>query len=390
MGLASLTRARVTIPAATAAQMRAQMPQMTERMVEAILDEVPRYRDYPDRYRQQVYQLCRLAIRLFIQIVETGNPPRNRDVDLVQRVGRNVAVQGEPLEPMLHALRIGARVGWDETRRVSRQEPPVPAEVMPALAGQVFEYIDQLSSRIAEAYAAQVGETTRAQVLNESVLFDDLLVGRAGVERVEAIGLERPRVALAMSAGGPTRDAAATLAAAVAGRMGTRFPRSVVGRRGGAMVWLLAREPMAQVLAGCAARQPVGFGVSSATEEVPLGRAVDEAVVAAGIGLELGPGKLFDYAQVYPYAALRADALALARARAALLAPLEQEPVLLETLRHYFETGRSVTRTAARVHRHRQSVIYRLRRACQLLDVQLTDAEAMFRLEAAIRAAPPG
>jgi purine catabolism regulator len=78
----------------------------------------------------------------------------------------------------------------------------------------------------------------------------------------------------------------------------------------------------------------------------------------------------------------------LARSHAALLGPLRDKPLLLETLRHYFAANRSVSRTAARVHRHRQSVIYRLRRAASLLAIDLNDAEAMFRLEAALRTMP--
>ena len=158
-------------------------------------------------------QRCRLATRIFLHVLTTGRPPAPRKITVVQNITPNVALQGEPLEPFLHALRIGLRVGWDETLRVS---PAAPPELTLPLARQVFEYIDRLSSRVAEAYALQVEESAR-------------------------------------------------------------------------------------------------------------------------------------------------------------------------TLRHYIATKRSVSKTAARVHRHRQSVIYRLRRAAELLAVDLDDAGAMFRLEAALR-----
>lgn len=368
------------------------MPEMTALMVDAILDEVPRYSADPERFRQPVLQLCRLATRLFLRIVETGGPPRSREVAVVRGIARNVALQGEPLEPLLHAVRIGARVGWDETVRVSRTEPAMPAELMPALAGQVFEYIDQLSSSVAETYALQVEESARAQAFSESRLFEDLIAGRAGVDRVEARAVDRPRVALALAAGGPDRVSAQRSAEAVGSRLSMRFPRSVVGQRNGHSVWLLAREPLALVLTDCAGDQTVAFGLSTATDQVPLGRAVDEAVVAATLGLEMAPegsGRARQFAQVYPYAALRSDPVALARSHAALLGPLQAHPALMDTLRHYFANNRSVSRTAAQVHRHRQSVIYRLRRITELLDVDLDDAEVMFRLEAAVRTLAP-
>jgi len=97
---------------------------------------------------------------------------------------------------------------------------------------------------------------------------------------------------------------------------------------------------------------------------------------------------LIEYVRVYAYAALRSDPVGLARSHEAILAPLANQPLLLDTLRHYFAANRSVSKTAARVHRHRQSVIYRLRRAAELLAVDLDDAEAMFRLEAALRTLP--
>jgi DNA-binding PucR family transcriptional regulator len=164
-----------------------------------------------------------------------------------------------------------------------------------------------------------------------------------------------------------------------------------MGHRGGISVWLLAREPLIPALEAAAAGEDVAFGVSSASDDIPLGRAVEEAVVAARLGAEAIPAErapLTEYARVYAYAALRLDPVGLARSQAALLGPLRDKPLLLDTLRHYFAANRSVSQTAARVHRHRQSVIYRLRRAASLLAIDLNDAEAMFRLEAALRTMP--
>ena len=150
---------------------------------------------------------------------------------------------------------------------------------------------------------------------------------------------------------------------------------------------------MTSALQAAAAGDEVAFGVSSASDDVPLGQAVEEAIVAARLGVEMAGEEwpaVIEYPRVYAYAALRSDPVGLARSHAALLAPLGEHEVLLDTLRHYFATNRSVSKTAARVHRHRQSVIYRLQRASKLLGIDLNDAEAMFHLEAAIRTLPGG
>lgn len=380
------------VPAPVIARLRQGMPQMTALMESAILAEVPRYREDPERYRGDVLELCRLATRIFLRILETGRPPGSREVAVVQLVGRTVAAGNEPLEPLLHALRIGARVGWDQTLRAGITQREVLPEELLGLAGQVFEYIDQLSSRIAEAYASQLEEAARARVMTESALFEELVSGRSVVYPPGSAAAASPRVALAVAPAEPDRAAARAAGEIVAGRLRTRFPRTVSGQRHGLAVWLLPREPLAQVLADCAAGTEVVFGSSSVGEDTSMVRAVEEAVVAARMGVELRhvTGRTwFDFPSFYPYAALRSDPAGLARAQASILGPLLENPSLLATLREYFAQNRSVSRTAARVHLHRQSVIYRLRRAAQLLDARFDDGEAMWRIEAAVRALPP-
>src|SRR3979411_1226474 len=285
-------------------RLRSQAPQILARMEAAILEEVPRYSADPARYRQAVFQRCRLATRMFLRILTTGEPPGQREISGAQAIARSMAREGEPLEPLLHALRIGLRVGWDETMRVSLDRPAAPPQQMLPLAAQVFQYIDQLSSRIAEAYAIQVEAPARAQVINESALFEDLIAGRAGADRVEARAVDRPRVALALAAAGKDSTASRRVSDTVAGRMRSRFPRSAVGQRGGIPVWLLAREPLLAVLEAAGAGHEVAFCFSTASDQVPLGRAVEEAVVAARLGIELETGAwpvVTEYPRVYAY-----------------------------------------------------------------------------------------
>src|SRR5258708_10155668 len=227
-------------------RLRTQMAQFSQGMEGAILSEVPHYAGDPARYRQPVFQRCRLATRMFLRILTTGQPPGPREITVVQNIARNIAILGEPLEPLLHALRIGLRVGWDETVRVSLDPPAAPPELMLPLAAQGFEYIGQLSSRIAEAYARQVEESARASVINESALFDELIPGRAGPDRVEARAVERPRVALAVAVAEPDPTSARRTADNVAGRSRGRLPPAVVGQRGGVAVGLVGPAPLGQ------------------------------------------------------------------------------------------------------------------------------------------------
>ena len=356
-------------------------PEISRLMVNEILREVPHYASSPGRYGDAVLQRCRLAVRIFVRIVDTGAPPGPRDINVVRRVGRTVAAAGEPLEPLLHALRIGARVGWEETLRESRREPALPPGEMLPLAGRVFEYIDQLSSSMAEAYSQEVEEGARRQAMSETRLFEALTSGEPPADGLTAFTLEPPTVALAVAS---RADAAAV--SAVLGRLRTRLLQGVLGQRQGVPVWLLPREPSAALLQDCAHGTAVVFGMSAATDEVSLSRAVDEAAISATIGLEHGgDGEVYPYSRVYPEAALRSDPAALSRFQAASLGRLRDHPEILETIRLYLLSGRSVGTTARLVHKHRQTVVYRLRRAEELLGCDLADAEVVFRLEAAVR-----
>jgi hypothetical protein len=375
------TAAPTLVTSGLAQRLFPQTSRISGLMVDAILQEVPRYAASPELYGNAVLQRCRLAVRLFFRIVETGEPPGPRDIRVVRRLGRTVAISGEPLEPLLHALRIGARVGWAETLGESRRPPTVSAQVMLALAGRIFEYIDQLSSSMAEAYSQQVEAAARGQAMSESRVFEALVSGQPATEGLAAMTMEPPRVALALAS---SEDAAAV--SAVLGRLRARLDRGVLGQRHGLPVWLLPREPLAALLLDCAAGTAVVYGISSASEEVSLSRAVEEATVSATIGLEGGAiGQAFVYSSIYPEAALRSDQAGLSRFHAATLGPLRDHPEILETLRFYFLSGRSVGQTAKLIHRHRQTAVYRLRRAGELLGCDLLLPETAFRLEAAIR-----
>src|SRR3979409_2466500 len=84
-------------------------PPTSRRMESAILQEVPRYTAEPARYRQAVFQRCRLATRMFLRILTTGEPPGHREITVVQGIARAMAEEGEPLEPLLHALPLPPR-----------------------------------------------------------------------------------------------------------------------------------------------------------------------------------------------------------------------------------------------------------------------------------------
>jgi len=71
------------------------------------------------------------------------------------------------------------------------------------------------------------------------------------------------------------------------------------------------------------------------------------------------------------------------------LAPLLADPrygdKLVETLDVFFACNGNVSQAKERLHLHRNSLIYRLNRACELLGRDLNDPELRLALQLAIR-----
>jgi DNA-binding PucR family transcriptional regulator len=80
------------------------------------------------------------------------------------------------------------------------------------------------------------------------------------------------------------------------------------------------------------------------------------------------------------------DSALVNRRAAALLAPLQPHPTLLETLRVYLDVELDVTTTGRSLNLHPNSVRYRLSRIEALLGVRLTTASAIADLYLALLA----
>lgn len=129
--------------------------------------------------------------------------------------------------------------------------------------------------------------------------------------------------------------------------------------------------------------EPVlAVAVRSATGELP---AADEQAHAA---LEVA-GRLSLPDRLYRFAEVAID-FQLTRpgpgrdALAAVLAPIEEHPDLLETLRAYLEHGQDRRRTARALHLHPNSVDYRLRRIYQLTGTDGVDPAGLWTLRSAL------
>lgn len=150
-----------------------------------------------------------------------------------------------------------------------------------------------------------------------------------------------------------------------------------------------AEKLLGRMLGG--ARWAAGLG-DAASAPAQVRRSAEEARGAARLGLlVLGPGRVARSADLGVYRlllALHTDgelAPFVERTLAPLLADARYGDTLVETLDAFFACNGNVSQAKDRLHLHRNSLIYRLNRARELLGRDLDDPELRLALQLAIR-----
>ena len=161
---------------------------------------------------------CKRNLRLWHQWLTSGGEPAPAALDELRESVRARADEGVPLEDLLHAYRIGGRLGWQILRRHAR---PDEQQVLLDAAELLMLYIDTLS----EVVTRDVSRRARAARL------------RGGARRARARRADRRRDAAdgrGARARGPPRRAAARLLRAVRGSDPRRLAATARRARGAA------------------------------------------------------------------------------------------------------------------------------------------------------------
>lgn len=145
-------------------------------------------------------------------------------------------------------------------------------------------------------------------------------------------------------------------------------------------------EEVDEVVGGCLATgSGLRIGLSDATPfgSTPGREARDQALAAAELAaLDPVLGRHARWSDLGPYRGI----LGPEPVGDAALAPLGDNPMLLETLETWLELAGDVQATAARLHLHRSSLYHRLDRAARLLGRDLSDGFVRLDLHLALKA----
>lgn len=393
------------LPAATADALRPELPAVAEEIIAAISAGVPEYAlPLEGRFGEGLRMGVERALERFLDLIgqpEAGpEPARQVYVDL----GRGELRAGRPLEALLAAYRLGARVAW---RRLAAagERAGLEARTLYLLAESIFAYIDELSGESVEGYAVEqaavAGALQRRRRELAALLVQDPPADPAAVETaaVEA-GWKLPAsVAAIYVADGADPDRLAvrlgegTIAAELASGACALVPDpDAPGRR--AQLDAAFRDGFAALGPSVAWRHA---HLSATRARAASALASEGAISRLGTGEDaaasshdVDPQGLIVAAD-HPVALLVNADRGLARDIAAgALAPLDGETAasrerLTETLSAWLRHRGRTEAVAAALHVHPQTVRYRMGRLRELYGDRLDDPDARFELELALR-----
>ncbi len=380
------------LPPDVTARLRAGLPALTDEVLGAIGAEVPAYaRPLEGAFGRGIRLGVQEALTRFLELAgssgTTGPGRAAASRELYVELGRGEARVGRPLDALLAAYRVGARVTWSRLAEMGLREG-LPPELLVQLAAGVFAYIDEISSASAAGHAAEQSSLVSERERRREALTRLLLT-----EATAAVVDEAVTVA------GWTPSATLTpalLSDPDARRLAARWDeRSLLlpGESAGAGRALVLLPDVdgpgraERLTAILAAIGPTVLGSVRPWREVRVAAALvarASALQVSGLLPYEQPLRVEEHLAVL---VVHADLLALAELGAVRLAPLEgltevARERMTDTLRSWLAHHGDRQRVAAELGIHPQTVRYRVGQLRELFGAQLEDPAR--RLELAL------
>jgi sugar diacid utilization regulator len=272
-----------------------------------------------------------------------------------------------PLDVLLSAYRVAAKVVWEEVVGTVAREHEMPQTTLIALAAQVIDYLDEISAAVGAAYLERRERLLRRRDQERDRVLHRLLAGDVSPE------LRRAAAACELDLTPPYRVIACVwpgdqdqLAELVL------RPLRALTVSASEDTWMLLVDPRIDHLPACTAaidtNPGVVFGVGPVADRLgDVGDAGHRAQRALDVGQRLVPERrIHDDAELGVFAVLDSDPEAMRRFVASVLGPLTAPGVdrhgeLHETLEAVLSTS-GLGEAAAKLGLHRHTVVYRLQR----------------------------
>jgi PucR-like helix-turn-helix protein len=362
---------------------RVDSADIARRMVSAFRSEISGYTRMPESVLTgQIFDVSQRNVELFFRSITEMRGPTEEELVPFRDSARSRAEEGLPLEDLLHAYRLGGRLGWEALMEAAR-----PDEYPALLVGAelLMRYIDSVSAAVAQTYLDEhqhlVSEEERRQrALVEALVHPERETPTLHdlAERVGFPLAPRYRPFAKTLPGAPTH-AHSQLASALRAR-------GVLALTEGDRVTGLAAEDVDESVFS----RPHGlFALGGPAPRAELAAALDDMRLLLDLARREGlEGPVEADAFVLELLLARAPDLS-SRLTKRVLGPLEDYAErrgsgLLETLEAFIACALDRRRTAQQLHVHPNTLDYRLRRIAELTGLEPGRPRDLVLLELAL------
>ncbi|WP_068271264.1 PucR family transcriptional regulator [Aldersonia kunmingensis] len=357
--------------ATVAAELLDALPELSDRLVDRVREAEQTYLDSQLLTLDQLRAACTDNLLAVLGVLAGNGPLRP---DTARSTGRLKAEQGIPLTALLHAYRLGAQLIWEQILERSAGVAPSDLVQMPAILWAAIDaYSDAAVEGYREAEVLLAHADAEARALLVRTVFDGHVDNpTAIVDAMRALGMpERANFVVVCAEAAELRP---TSAGDAATRLADKGIASVWDPRPDNYLGLICARSAADVEAALSEVDAV-FALRVGVSRVfglptEIAAAVDEARLASRCTPAGAPAVVrYDRLSLAPLLVRLPDAAREVATR--VLGPLLDLPdgereEMLATLEAWFECDGSTAATADRLHYHRNTVLYRLRKIRQL------------------------
>ena len=376
------------LPAQVADLIEPELAGITEEILTTIAREVPDYaRPLEGRFGRGIRTGVGEALSQFVALIRDPDAGREPGREVYVQLGRGEQRVGRPLDSLLAAYRVGARVAWRRIAAAGRRAD-LEAEPLTLLAEAIFAYIDELSADSVDGYAAAQAEVEDVRRRRRRELAR-LLVSESAADPGDLQAAARA-AAWAL----PKRIAAAACAEPDLAGISRRLPPEPLATVLDGVGCVLLGDPdgpgRREALTRAAGKARLVLGPTAQPDGVAASWSLARSLLAADVDRSLGVDGLLAAEDHLSDLVLFESRQLRARIAARRLAPFDQltpkaRARMRETaLAHVRHHGNAVA-MATELHIHPQTARYRIARLRELLGDQLDDPDARFELELALR-----
>ncbi|MEV6276944.1 helix-turn-helix domain-containing protein [Nocardia sp. NPDC051832] len=356
-------------------------------MVDGFYSALPPYAQMPQSLVETDFARgTKLNVDLFFDYLRGGAEPSEEDTRELIELAMGRVRDGTPLTDVLDRYRLGAAFLWE---RLRESAAPGEHEALLDMSLTLLKYVTLVTNRIANA-ATQRSHDPRWELLERRRgIADALLTGQDPVEWAndpvipvaDAFLVAVFRLCGSLHSPTPPAGPAAVPVGGPASALRHRveaIPGVFLRLDAGGWTALIPLQPGdngASTLAGLTARLPaqqpgqappywVGVGAARTRAEIPAMFA--EARVLAELGRCLTRREVLCRRTNLQFEYTVAVSDAARPGLAAVLAPLDAQPMLAETLEVFVDSGFNQLATARQLNVHRNTVTYRLSRVHEL------------------------